>query len=215
MQTSVSSSRRQRVSGTPISLLKLDSAATVRAERALNAARMSFVDVFPIEPVMPTTRAELRSRTARPIRARAANASCGTSVAAAPRVRASSTNSEPLPTATKRSPGTMRHEPDACEPGDHPARQRPLHSTAVTARSEVTDPSPAATELARGLERGLERSGRVRVVDQHSERLTLVDSLEPARDPVDGLDALLDLRLTDPERACSGGCRERVLDVEA
>jgi hypothetical protein len=40
-----------------------------------SAARMSFVEVFPIEPVMPTTRALLRSRTARPIAARAAKAS--------------------------------------------------------------------------------------------------------------------------------------------
>src|SRR6476659_8173019 len=56
MQTSVSGSSRQSVSGTPISLLKLASAATVRAADAHNAARMSFVDVLPLEPVLPTTR---------------------------------------------------------------------------------------------------------------------------------------------------------------
>jgi hypothetical protein len=84
MQTSVSGSSRQSVSGTPISLLKLASAAIVRATGAQSAARMSFVDVLPIEPVMPTMRAALRSRTARPIW-QAAKASSGTSVAAAPR----------------------------------------------------------------------------------------------------------------------------------
>ena len=41
------------MSGTPISLLKLASAATVRARGAQIAARMSFVDVLPAEPVMP------------------------------------------------------------------------------------------------------------------------------------------------------------------
>ena len=38
---------------------------------------MSFVDVLPVEPVMPTTRALARSRTARPSAASAANASLG------------------------------------------------------------------------------------------------------------------------------------------
>ena len=52
---------------------------------------MSFVEVFPIDPVIATTRAELCSRTARPRRASAANASSGTSVATAPLATASST----------------------------------------------------------------------------------------------------------------------------
>ena len=50
---------------------------------------MSFVVVLPYEPVMATTRAEERERTARPSAASAANASSGTSVAAAPRANAS------------------------------------------------------------------------------------------------------------------------------
>ena len=45
---------------------------------------MSFVDVFPTEPVIATTRASLRARTAPPSAASAAWASSGTSVAAAP-----------------------------------------------------------------------------------------------------------------------------------
>ena len=61
-----------------------------------SAARMSFVDVLPVEPVMPTTRALDRSRTARPERARGRRRHRrGTSVAAAPRASASSTNSAP------------------------------------------------------------------------------------------------------------------------
>ena len=110
MHTSVSGSRRHNVSGTPISLLKLASAAIVRATGAQSAARMSLVEVLPIEPVIPTTRAPLRSRTSHAIRPSALNASSGTSVAAAPREIASSRNSEPRPTATNRSPGASRRE---------------------------------------------------------------------------------------------------------
>ena len=51
---------------------------------------MSFVEVFPTEPVIATTRALLFARTALPIAASAAKSSSGTSVAAAPRARASS-----------------------------------------------------------------------------------------------------------------------------
>ena len=88
MQISVSGSTRQSVSGTPISLLKLRSAAMVRACGEQIAARMSFVDVLPIEPVIATKRALLRWRTAPASAASAANGSSGTSVAAAPRANA-------------------------------------------------------------------------------------------------------------------------------
>ncbi len=64
--SSVSSAIRVRVSGSPISLLWLCSAATVRRCGRQRAARMSFVEVLPVEPVMPTTRAPDRSRTACP-----------------------------------------------------------------------------------------------------------------------------------------------------
>ncbi len=64
--TSVSGSIRHSVSGRPISLLKPSSAATVRRCGRRSAARMSFVDVLPTEPVIATTRASLRARTARP-----------------------------------------------------------------------------------------------------------------------------------------------------
>ncbi len=86
--TSVSGSIRVSVSGSPISLLCPPSAATVRACGRHIAARMSFVEVFPVEPVIATTRAELRSRTAPPSAASAANSSSGTSAAAAPRANA-------------------------------------------------------------------------------------------------------------------------------
>ena len=41
----------------------------MRASGAHSAARMSFVEVFPVEPVIATTRASLRSRTVLPRRA--------------------------------------------------------------------------------------------------------------------------------------------------
>ena len=102
--TSVSSSSLHRVSGSPISLFWLPSATTVGTCGAQRAPRMSFVDVFAVEPVTATTFARERSRTARPSEASAPKASSGTSAAAAPAASASSTNATPPPTATKRSP---------------------------------------------------------------------------------------------------------------
>src|SRR2546422_11710024 len=48
--------------------------------------------------------------------------------------------------------------------------------------------------FTRRLERRLERAGRMRVVDQHRERLSLVHGVESSGHAVDGLDALLDPR---------------------
>ena len=107
---SVSSSRRQRVSGSPISLFWLPSATTVRACGEQSAPRMSFVDVFPVEPVTATTLAAERSRTALPSAPRAPTASSATSAAAAPAASASSTKATPPRTATKRSPGPVARE---------------------------------------------------------------------------------------------------------
>ena len=56
---------------------------------------MSFVEVLPIEPVIATNRAPLRSRTRPASAASAAKASSGTSVAAAPRAKACLTKSTP------------------------------------------------------------------------------------------------------------------------
>ena len=77
MATSVSSSRRQSVSGSPISLFWLPSATTVRACGAQRAPRMSFVDVLAVEPVTATTRAVERARTAWPERAERAEGVLG------------------------------------------------------------------------------------------------------------------------------------------
>ena len=107
---SVSGSIRARVSGRPISLLCPPSAATTFACGAQSAARMSFVDVFPVEPVIPTTIALLREQTAAPIAASAPNSSAGWSTAAAPRANACLAKSPPPPTATNRSPSSTRLE---------------------------------------------------------------------------------------------------------
>ena len=87
----MSGSTRKSVCGTPISLFRFASLATVFLDGLQIEERMSLVDVLPAEPVIPTNRAELRLRTAAPSAPSAANKSSGTIVAAAPRASASST----------------------------------------------------------------------------------------------------------------------------
>ena len=94
----------------------MPSFAIVRACGAQIANRMSFVDVFPVEP---GDRDDARARALAHGRPRspasAACASSGTSAAAAPRASACSTKSAPPPTATNRSPSAMRRE-SICTP---------------------------------------------------------------------------------------------------
>ena len=59
------------MSGTPISLLKLLALAAVRNVVASTAARRSFTDVLPTDPVMPITASGSRSRAAAPSRVKA------------------------------------------------------------------------------------------------------------------------------------------------
>ena len=63
--TSVASGAPSTVTGTPISLLYDAGAAWVRKAAPTAAAVRSFVEVLPTEPVIPTTRADSRSRPAR------------------------------------------------------------------------------------------------------------------------------------------------------
>src|SRR5207247_4512450 len=94
------------------------------------------------------------------------------------------------------------------------AHQRALDAVTVAAGSENAD-DPASGQVTRGPERGLQRAGRVRVVDEHGERLSLLHRIESPRHTVYRFDALLDRSLGDPERA-RGSCRcERILHVEA
>ena len=65
--------------------------------------------------------------------------------------------------------------------GGDPAHQRPLLAVAVAARAE-DDGQPAVAELPRRAQHVLERVGRVRVVDDHRERLARLDRLEAARE---------------------------------
>ena len=136
--TRVSGSSRSTVSGRPSSLLRLASAATVGVTAAQSAASASFVVVLPVEPTTATTCASERSRTSRASDASAASWSRGTSVAA-PRARASSTNSVPVFSATNRSPArasresswTRRTTPSAGAPRSSPSeRPRPRASRA-------------------------------------------------------------------------------------
>ena len=165
MQICVSGSSRQSVRGTPISLLKLRSAATVGRCGIAMEARMSLVVVLPYDPVMATTRACERARTARPSAAIAANTSRGTSVAAAARSSASSTNCSPWPTATKRSPFETRRE-STCTPVISAAPSRtassPMSSPATSSsESGITSP-PAAGEALRGRPHGRRKAPCVR-----------------------------------------------------
>ena len=85
---------------------------------------MSFVVVLPVAPVIPTTWALVRSRTRPAIAASAVCASSGTSVAAAPRASAWATKSAPPPpTATNRSPSSIRRE-SICRPVTSEAQGR-------------------------------------------------------------------------------------------
>ena len=286
------------MSGTPSSLLKFPSEATVRRCGAQSVARMSFVVVLPVAPVMPTTRAvravadgaadrgergvrvvgderrrgsagervrdevvaaadgdeevalldpprvdlhagdlarpraggepaerldqvelERDHRRAAFLRARS-RATSRSSNGTFP-VASSCSGSAPRPAITTMSPGPASSSASsiaarrsssmlelaerACrdlggdrlgrlrarvvggqdrpvgELGDDAAHQRPLAAVAVAAGAEDDDEPPVA-EAARGADHVLERVGRVRVVDDHGERLPVVDRLEPARE---------------------------------
>ena len=90
---------------------------------------------------------------------------------------------------------------DVGERVDDFAHQRAFRPISVAPCTEDADDA-AARELASGAEHRFEGAGRVRVVDEHGERLTLVDEVEPARDALDGFDPLLDRGLIDAESAC-------------
>ncbi len=124
--TSVERSTSSSVSGTPISLLRLASVATVRATGLRSALRMSLVDVLPALPVMPTTLTPAPRRTVvarscsalRPssttMRAaeagRAAAAPARTTTAVAPSVSACAAYRSP----SKRSPCSPMNRSPGC-----------------------------------------------------------------------------------------------------
>ena len=171
---SVSSSMRASVSGRPISLLCPPSAATVRAWGLQSAARMSLVDVLPVEPVMATTLAELRARTALPSAASAENASSGTSTAAAPRANAWGRKSTPSPIATKRSPSSMRRE----------STWMPVASSAHGARSSRPGQRASISSSESGIKllpRGA--SGLLVPLRGHQRELFGRGTADPARGP--------------------------------
>ena len=123
--TSVSSRSASASAGGRSRCCARPSAATVVACGRHIAARMSFVDVLPVEPVMPTTRAELRARTALPSAASAENASSGTSVAAAPaRTRAAGSPRPPRPRRRGRPPRCVASRPGRRSPPRPRARGR-------------------------------------------------------------------------------------------
>ena len=105
------------------------------------------------------------------------------------------------------------HDRDVREIRCDLAHQRPLAAVAVAAGTEDDDHAPLPELTRRSQNRG-ERVGRVRVVDEHGERLALVDRLEATRDTSDVRDSLCDRVLVEIEQQpCSDGT-EDVLDVE-
>ena len=98
--TAVSGSSLQTVRGRPISLFWLASAQIVGVAALQSAPRMSFVEVFPVDPTTATTRASLFERTSDASAASAASWSSGTSVLA-PRDAA---------LGNVRDTGVQRHE---------------------------------------------------------------------------------------------------------
>ena len=150
---SVSGSSRQTVSGRPISLFWLASAQIVGTAALQSAPRMSFVDVFPVEPTTATTRASLLERTREASAASAASWSSGTSVAA-PRAAASSTYATPVLSATKRSPGPTTRE-SALIPVIGPA---PPSAALERAERERNDLVPGERNHAARLSRSASRS---------------------------------------------------------
>src|SRR6266508_3952338 len=91
-----------------------------------------------------------------------------------------------------------RHERDVGELCDHLSHQRPLHAVSISACAEDANDA-TAPKLACRLQDGLERPGRVRVVDEDRERLSFVDLVEAAWNAADGLDSCSDRGLIHAE----------------
>src|SRR5262252_4207207 len=73
------------------------------------------------------------------------------------------------------------------------AHERPLAAIAIAAAAEDDgEPAARAAQLARGLQRTLERVGSMGVVDHHEERLPRLHPLEASRDGGDGAEGARD-----------------------
>src|SRR5215218_2480636 len=91
------------------------------------------------------------------------------------------------------------HDHVVCQPCRDLAHQRALRAVAVAARAEH-DQHAAGSELARRREHLLQRARLVRVVDEHGERLALLDRLDAARHGRDGSQRLGHRCELEPER---------------
>ena len=88
---------------------------------------------------------------------------------------------------------------DVGELGRDAAHQRPLAAVAVAAGADDADDA-AARQPARGMQHVLERVRLVRVVDDHRERLPLLDGLEAPGHAADRLEAARDRVVVDAEQ---------------
>ena len=94
------------------------------------------------------------------------------------------------------------------------AHERTLAVIAIAAAPEDADHA-ARRQLPRRAQGGLQRVGRMRVVDDDGERLSLLDRLETPRDAAHRLDPADDRLVRKLEQSCHGDGRQDVLDVEA
>ena len=100
---------------------------------------------------------------------------------------------------------------DVGELGCDATHLRALAAVTVAAAAEDADHA-LRRKLARRAQQRLERDRLVRVIDDHLERLALVDRLEPARHAAHRLEPAPDRLIVDPEQPRRGERAERVLD---
>ena len=155
--TSASAAAPSSVTGRPTSLLNDSGLAWVRNRVAHTAAAMSLVEVLPLAPVMPTTRADIVRRSSA---ASCRNASPGertnTAGPVAERPSRSSAPAAPLSNAS----GTNR-PPSVCSPGSAtnsapgPAARESVTTELTSTSAPVCRPSTARAtwDMRRGLMR--------------------------------------------------------------
>ena len=194
IRISVSGSSRQTVSGSPISLFK----ALLCPDRPCGAH--SAEDVLgrrlPAEPTTATTARRSSSGRATRARASAASWSRGTSVAA-PRARASSTNSTPVLSATKRSPGPT-------------SRESALIAVISPPPSRSPSWSPAISSHASGIMRLQQLSGDLAVVERRDDSADVL----PCSWPLPAITTMSPSSASATARAIAASIRVD-LDVEA
>src|SRR3954451_3437053 len=209
-RTSVPGGAPRTVSGSPISVVRVCAVATTRRGVASIPASRSFVEVLPVEPVMPITCAR---RARRHAVARRPSAESGSSAA-----RTTPGGAEPAPFAC-REPTSTPHAPasNACGANSEPSTLSPARPTnrspGPTARESMTTRAGPSARGAGGASRApaacATRSG-----DQSRTQRLAGDRDVVERDLAPGLELLpLLVALAGDDHDVAGlGDRDRLLD---